>query len=281
MRIAIIGCGYVGKAVASSLIRGGGDVVGTTTRQEGCAAIERVGVRAAVLELSDTRRLHDLLADREAALLMVAPNRPGATHREVYLEGVRSFLIAAQGTALRHILYTSSTSVYGQSDGSWVDETSPTEPASENGRILVEAEREWLAGATRLGVCGTILRLAGIIGPGRGPANRVRQWAGRERDDGEGFVNLIHRDDIVAACTALVHRPYEGVLNVSDGRPIRRRDLYDRLVAAAGVEPIRWKAASVPDLGKRVSNRRMVELLDFEPQDAAEAAIGDMEPRGP
>jgi nucleoside-diphosphate-sugar epimerase len=281
MRVIILGCGYVGSALGSALLARGHRVLGTTTRDEGCAALAARGIESVILQLSQRDRLRAALSACDAAVIMVAPAHSRAAYEEVYLQGVRHVLEAVCETSVRHILYTSSTSVYGQSDGSWVDEASPTQPAAQNGRILVQAERELAAGAARTGVAAAIVRLAGIVGPGRGPGNRVAQWAGRERDDPETYVNLIHRDDIVSACLALIDRQFAGTLNLSDGRPIQRREYYNRLIAAAGLHPIRWVTpAEGRNFGKRVSNRRLVALLGLEPRDAAAASVGDLSESG-
>jgi nucleoside-diphosphate-sugar epimerase len=239
-RIAILGCGYVGRAVGARLVEGGLQVSGSTTRVEASEDLARLGIEPWVLQLGEPNRVRDFLKSADAVLIAVAPRAPHATYRSVYLEGMRCVLAALQHARVRHILYTSSTSVYAQRDGSWVDETSPTQPTSENAQVLVQTEGELLNGAARIGITATILRLAGIIGPGRGPANRLKSAAGAQRDDGAGFVNLVHRDDIVEACVRLVEAPLANVLNLSDGRPTRRQEYYDRLMEAAGWPPIRW-----------------------------------------
>jgi len=106
--------------------------------------------------------------------------------------------------------------------------------------------------------------LAGIYGPGRGPQNRLPQLAGQVCTDGDVYLNLIHVDDIVAALRRLIDLAYEGVLNLSDDEPTTRRDYYDRLMADAGLAPIRWESdASNTKRGKRVSNERIKRDLDL------------------
>lgn len=272
VRIAVIGCGYVGGALAAELVRRGHHVVGTTTSEAGVERIAALGASPAVLTLDQRERLRTVLTDRDAVVVMVAPSRDDEGHREVYLEGMRHLMATLPGTPVRQVLYTSSTSVYGQRDGSWVNEESPTEPGTSNGQVLIQTERELLDGAAWLHIAPIVVRLAGIIGPNRGPAKRVPAFAGKPRDDGDGFVNLIHRDDIVTACTLLLERGASGVFNCSDGRPIRRRDFYDRIIAAHGLAPIQWTTPLDPiDLGKRIDNRRIVETLGMQFRDASNA----------
>ncbi len=267
-KLIIIGCGYLGSAAGAALLcsprhrKRFGEIIATTTTPARAEELERLGFTPAVLELAGESRLRELLAGCSAALLTVAAGRKSAGYREVYLEGIRHFLNAARGADLRRIIYTSSIAVYGQEDGSWVDESSPAEPATENGRILLDAERALLRGAEELGATATSLRPSGIYGPGRGPQNLIASLAGKERSDGGAWLNLVHRDDIVQALLKLLEIPYHGVLNLNDDQPATRREYYDRRLAAAGLAPIRWAALpEKPSLGKRVRNELIKKTL--------------------
>ncbi|MHC4696053.1 MAG: SDR family oxidoreductase [Planctomycetota bacterium] len=292
-RIAIIGCGYVGCALGETLVRAGHDVIGTTISPQRVAGIEARGIRPVVLEHAQTDRLHTLLSDCDAVYLTLAAGRKRGDYRKVYLEGVKNLLQACEGTPVKRIIYTSSTQVYGQENGTWVDESSPTEPQTENGRILLAAEQALLEGtcavirpanrpaagfSTPTGgprrdsrssdnsrsseVCATVVRLGGIHGPGRDLIERVRAAADKERSDADAYVNLIHRDDIVTALVRLLEVPYGGVLNLTDDTPIQRRELYDRIITAADLPPVRWTMGDVsPSLGKRVRNTLIKRTL--------------------
>lgn len=254
-RVAVLGCGYVGSALVRRLAHAGHDCVATTTTPERVDAIRRLGAKPTVIRLAETRRLHALLCDREVVVLTAGAGGAKRSYREVYLDGARSVLRASAETPVGRIVYTSSTGVYGQNDGGWVDETSTTEPSSERGRILVAAERCLLQGAPAMGMTAAVLRLSGIYGPGRDPAERARAQAGRDRSDGDVYVNLIHLDDVVAAIATLVNASFHGVLNLTDDRPATRRERCDPLIAAAGLAPIRWTSESPPTArGKRVRN---------------------------
>ena len=88
-----------------------------------------------------------------------------------------------------------------------------------------------------LGITATILRLCGIYGPDRGPQRFAHRFSGQVRTDGEAYLNLVHRDDIVEALYLLLHKPYPGVLNLNDDCPTTRREYYDRLLSQAGPHP--------------------------------------------
>ncbi len=307
-RIAIIGCGYVGCALGEALLRAGHDVVGTTTSPQRVSEIEAVngrvrksgedpspkrkrgvgrpvacargsdkhsapacsdlGITPVVLEHAQTDRLHALLCDRDTVYLTLAAGRQRSDYREVYLEGVKNLLRAAEGTPVTRIVYTSSTQVYGQNDGSCVDECSPTEPQNENGRVLLAAEEALLDGTRaelsgeHASICATVVRLGGIHGPGRDLAERIRSAAGKQRTDGDAYVNLIHRDDIVTALVRLLDVAYRGVLNLTDDTPVKRRELYDGVINTAGLPPIRWTSNDAPpNLGKRVRSTLIKRTL--------------------
>jgi hypothetical protein len=111
-------------------------------------------------------------------------------------------------------------------------------------------------------ICATVLRLGGIHGPGRDLGERIRRAAGQERGDGDAYVNLIHRDDIVTGLAELLDVPYAGVLNLTDGTPMKRRELYDGIITAADLPAIRWANTDTPpDLGKRIRNTLIKRTL--------------------
>ncbi len=170
----IFGCGYLGLRVAH-LWREAGVVVYAVTRSESRAKeLEAVGLRPLVADVTDPRSLQGL-PRAESVLYAVGFDRAGgANMREVYVDGLRHVLEALPEETGR-ILYISSTGVYAQSGGEWVDEDSPYQSVRESGRVCREAEE--LLRSHRLGPRSIILRLAGIYGPGRIP----RQGGSRRR----------------------------------------------------------------------------------------------------
>ena len=268
-RIAILGCGYVGSALGKALVHRGHHVVGTTSTPSRAEEISTLGIVPEVLQLSECERLRQLLLDRDVVYLTVAASSRCTDYRQIYPKGAKSLLRAVPGTAVRRIIYTSSTRVYGQQDGSLVDEASPTEPTDEDGRILLEAERILLETRTALdtsqSIALTVVRLSGIYGPGRDFTKRVLRFSGQERFDGDRYVNLIHRDDIVLVLLGLLDLRHHGVFVLSDDRPTKRRVHYDRVIANAGLPSIRWlNNDSSTKLGKRVRNDLIKRTLDLE-----------------
>ena len=260
--VLIAGCGYVGKALADFLVERNWKVQGWTRCAPIAAPSSRYDVRA--VDISDRAAVAQH-ADEFDAVVHCASTRGGdlEAYRRLYFDGLRN-LVEEFGRA--RVIFTSSTSVYAQTDGSWVTEQSATEPRSETGRILLESEKLALAGG------GTVVRVAGIYGPDRS-ALLQKFLAGEAVCDLEHdrFLNQVHRDDIVTALELLLDRQSTAgaIYNVVDDEPMLRSDCL-RWLAAKLNRPIATgrAAASARKRGesnKRVSNARL-RGLGWEPR---------------
>jgi nucleoside-diphosphate-sugar epimerase len=151
-------------------------------------------------------------------------------YRRAYVLGLRNVLAALQGRPPRRVFFTSSTAVYGQADGSWVDETSETEPAHFTGAVTLEAERL----LRQSPLPSTILRCAGIYGPGRQRLiEAVRQGSAAMSNR---FTNRIHRDDLAGALAHLIRTNANvELLIASDDEPASQSDVVRFLAARLGV----------------------------------------------
>ncbi|MEY2936677.1 MAG: hypothetical protein RL033_7426, partial [Pseudomonadota bacterium] len=183
----IAGCGYVGTALGLELTRQGDRVWGV--RRDASQLPDALLPLSA--DLGDPATLR--LLPRAVDYLVYCAGADEASDRaytRIYVDGLRNVLHALAGTGLRHAFFTSSTAVYGQAAGEWVDESSETTPAHFSGRRLLEAERVLL----EHDVPGTILRCSGIYGPGRTRLiDNVRQGSATPS---QRFTNRIHRDDV-------------------------------------------------------------------------------------
>ncbi|MEO0916079.1 MAG: SDR family oxidoreductase [Pseudomonadota bacterium] len=206
-----IGHGFSARALAPLLVRRGWRVIGTTRSPAKFGLLERQGVEPL---LWPGRRLP--LEGATHLLTSVAPNDGG----DPVLNQMSEHLRASKH--LEWVGYLSTTGVYGDHDGDWVDEEAPLTPSTKRGQARVDAEAAWAA----LGLPLHIFRLAGIYGPGRGPFAKVRRGTARRIiKEGQVF-SRIHVDDIAATVLASIERPNPGsAYNVCDDDPAPPQDV--------------------------------------------------------
>jgi nucleoside-diphosphate-sugar epimerase len=258
-RILIAGCGYVGQATADLFHAAGWRMEGWTRSAESAAKLSAKPYPVYAINVADRAQVYARAGTFDAVIHCASSGGGGLdAYRQVYLNGARSLLDRFAGSK---VIFTSSTSVYAQRDGSWVTEKSETKPARETGRILVETEHLVLAQG------GVVARLAGIYGPGRS-ALLSKFLAGSAIIDSENdrFINQVHRDDIATALFLLLDRPLPAreIYNVVDDQPILQSECY-RWLAAKLNRPIppMGRSTAAPKRGasnKRVSNARLRHL---------------------
>jgi nucleoside-diphosphate-sugar epimerase len=250
-RVLIAGCGYVGSALGERLAAEGHEVWGLRRSGGGLPA----AIRPVAADLTDPQTLRQLPPALEVVFYTAAPDRADdAAYRTVYVDGLRHLLAALvrQGQSPRRVLLTSSTAVYAQTDGAWVDEASPTEPQHFAGQRLLEGERLLLGGPFP----ATVLRLGGIYGPGRtGLIERVRQGLAACRAGPPVYVNRIHRDDAAAALRHLMTLAQPETLYLGvDHEPADLCDVLRWLASQLGAPPPRLEPAA--DAPRRRANKR-------------------------
>ena len=262
----IIGCGYLGCRVAKRWLTQGHTVHALTRSRE--AGLEALGIQPI---RGDVRELLDVipLPPAGTVLYAVAPGRDeGQTPDDVWLGGLGNVLGAIADWRHRpRLIFISSTSVYGQTDGEEVDESSPTQPREEAGEALLRAEdflsKQWPE--------AVILRFAAIYGPGRLLRNKAIQAGEPIVADPEKWLNLIYVEDGAdAVLAAEAHGKAGGIYNICDGQPVRRRDLYARMADVLNAPLPRFEPPSPDSLpphesaNRRISNRRMIEELKID-----------------
>ena len=270
MRVAILGCGYVGLELARQL---GVDheVVGVRRSDDGIAAIEATGatgVRADVTDEDDLTAVQDV----DSLVFAASSGGRGAKAAErVYVDGLRT-VIEAFGTRASppdQLIYTSSTGVYGDHDGGWVDETTELSPTTDKTRVLAEAERMAREVAPEYGIDGSVVRFAGLYGPDRYRLDRYL-----EGPVTEGYLNMIHRKDAAGVVRFALESTGEELLLAVDDEPVDKHAFADWLADECGVArpPKRTKTERLEDgelsaaarrrilTSKRCSNDRLHEL---------------------
>jgi nucleoside-diphosphate-sugar epimerase len=178
------------------------------------------------------------------------------SYRAAYVEGLHNLLRALdhQRQVLRRVFFTSSTGVYAQASGAWVDETSPTEPAEFSGIRVIEGERLLLGSPFP----ATVLRLGGIYGPGRTRLiERVRRGLAVCPDGPPLYTNRIHRDDCAGALHHLmnVDQPDQIYIGV-DHEPAEQCEILRWLAAQLGVSPPGVEPPSGSEVRRHQSNKR-------------------------
>lgn len=256
-RVLIAGCGYVGEAAANQFHAHGWEVEGWTGSGESAAKLAGRLYPVRAVDIGE----HIAAPGTDFDVVIHCVSSRGGDEEQygrLYLGGVRH-LRAVFPEAI--ILFTSSTSVYAQIDGSVVDETSAAEPGHANGKILRETEEVVLTAG------GIVMRLGGIHGPGRSALVTKFLRGERTARDPERFINHIHRDDIVSALLLLAERRHEypgEIFNVVGDEPIKALEAYEWLAprlrkpvppATANVVPNRRGESN-----KRVSNMKLRAL---------------------
>lgn len=254
------GHGYSAQALSRILGPAGWTVFGTTRQAETADSVAQSGAVPIIWPGAD---ITPFLDQAEYLLISAGPNEAG----DPVLKALKSE-IQSRSDQFKWVGYLSTTGVYGDHQGAWIDETTPLTPATKRGKLRVKAERDWSA----TGVPLHIFRLAGIYGPGRGPFSKVHQGTARRIIKANQVFSRIHVDDIAQVLAASIARPNPGaVYNVCDDLPAPPQDVIayaaelldvpvplDEDFETADMSPM---ARSFYSESKRVSNERLkVEL---------------------
>ncbi len=232
-RLFCFGYGFSASALGALLGPAGWSLAGTCRTWEGCAALADAGVEAA--PFSRGAPLADAagrLAGATHILLSIPPDDVG----DAALDRHGADIAALSG--VEWIGYLSTTGVYGDTGGAWVDETAAPAPTGARGRRRLAAEDAWLAFGARHGLAVHVFRLAGIYGPGRNALAAARRGAARRIAKPGQVFSRIHVADIAQALAASIARPRPGAIyNVCDDEPAPGADVIEHACALLGVAP--------------------------------------------
>ena len=273
MKCLIVGCGYVGLPLGRELVGLGHEVFGLRRSAKMEDELKADGIRPLVADVTRPETLAKLPREFDWVVNCVASRGGGAEeYRGIYLQGTRHLLDWLSAKAPKKFVYTGSTSVYGQKDGSWAEEASPAEPLTETARILLETETALQTAAKDRKFPAVILRVAGIYGPDRGHwFKQFQKDEARIEGDGSRYLNMIHRDDVAGCILAVLKngRPGE-IYNAVDDEPVRQRDFFQWLAEELGKQ----LPPHTPDnfeedrkrgvTNKRVSNRKLKMELGYQ-----------------
>ena len=273
MQILIFGHGYTAAALTPRLIAQGWTVTGTTR-----ADPDRVAATGAIPLIwpGNDEGVRDAIARADAILISIAPDRADMAGADPVIDSFTPDLLAARPG---WVGYLSSTNVYGDHGGDWVDETTPPNPGMARARARLRAEQAWADLSAAAGWPLTIFRLAGIYGPGRGPFEKLRRGTARRIVKPGQVFSRIHVDDIAAAILSSLTRSFQqppgppAIYNICDDDPAPPEDIIAEAARMLGLplpEAEDFATAEMTPMArsfyadsKRVSNARMkADLVD-------------------
>jgi len=273
--VLIAGCGYVGRRIARRELQDGAGVRVLVRTDDSAAAAAALALDVRQIDLDDPVTIPALSLRDTIVYYLVPPPSTGDHDPRL-----GRFLAAIPAASLpARVVLISTSGVYGDCRGEWVDEDRAPHPQADRARRRLDAEQQLLAWGAQHRVPVVILRVPGIYGPGRLPLERLRAGEPVLREAESPWSNRVHVDDLVRAALAAARRGRAGaVYNVSDGRPTTMTDYFNRVADAAGLPrppqisldagDARFSAGMRSYLAesKRLDNRRMREELGVEPE---------------
>lgn len=264
------GCGYSAKRLARTILAEGGKVSGTSRTPQGMQALDALGIKSWLFDGTAP-----VPAEALAGITDILISIPSGDEGDGILTHHPD--LARQCGRLGWVGLLSTTGVYGDAEGAWIDETYARNPLTQANRNRVNAEDDWLRFAAQTGVPVQVFRLPGIYGPHRSPFARLRSGqAQRIVKPGQVF-NRIHVDDIVAALRLGMDRPMAGpVFHLADGHPAPADEVLSHAAALIDLPAppaIGFDDASLPPMArhfyeecKRLDISRARDQLGFEPR---------------
>lgn len=279
----IAGAGYLGRALAREALGRHWRVAALTRNAESAARLRMEGASQVIEDQLESEAWHGELREGPDFVVNCVSSAGGGLegYRQSYLDGMQSLKTWLAGLEVEgqgppsHLIYTGSTGVYMQNDGGWVEEGDAVDPdPTTRPGILREAEMACLD--LPHSRCRVVLRLGGLYGPGRQfMIDQVRQVQGPLAGRGSGYLNLIHREDVVSAIFALfeANNLKDGeIFNLVDGHPATKAEMVGWLAGRLGL-PDPGFDGQEPDprrsrggRSRRVSNRKLLDALEWHPQ---------------
>jgi nucleoside-diphosphate-sugar epimerase len=272
MRVLIVGFGYVGVPLGAELVRLGHEVFGLRRTSATENELKAAGIQSVFSDVTKLEELKKLPRDFDWIVNCVAAGGDTEKYREVYFNGTKNLIEWLKSNPPKKFVYTSSTSVYGQNDGSQVKESSLTEPVSETSKVLLETEKVLLEAFQQKKFPAVILRVAGIYGPDRG--HWFKQFLKNEariEGDGSRNLNMIHRDDLIGCIVAALKSGRAGeIYNAVDDEPVSQKNFFEWLAGTLGKYPPPSEPENSAEnrkrgsTNKRVSNRKLKMELGYQ-----------------
>jgi len=258
MNLAILGSGIVSLDAATALGKKKHHVTLATRHPESIHNFIRAAEKTIVLNEYDEASLSPILANNQLIVVALLSEISKENAQTSYELANTLHSCAANSDFTRRILYVSSTVVYGDHQGLWVDETSSLKTKTEEGKLLLKAERI-IDSLKKLSWPVCILRIAELYGPGKELSKRIKLLKGALPGSGLPYTNMIHRLDVSAAIDYCISHNLEGTYNLADDEHPTREQLYQQIAEKNRLPKIKWDPNydGWKSINKRVSNRKI------------------------
>lgn len=259
-RVLIAGCGDIGAAVGKVLVDAGHEVYGLKRRPPD----EKQGIRYIKADLSKPGDMEAIDTNFDLVIYILTPDdRSEYAYRKAFVVGLDNLLtVVSQNNPDTRLIFVSSTSVYGQSSGEWVDEGSLTRPAKINGQILLQAEHSVLSWSRN----NCIIRFSGIYGRGHSHLLDAVARGGDIQYEPPYYMNRIHREDCIRVICLISNKMISGeqmepIYLASDDDPAPKWEVFDYLSGKLGApRPGKAILSHDSDQNKRCRNIRLKQL---------------------
>lgn len=222
--IAIIGCGHIGKLLAQQLLKKNISVTGYVSSDSSFSECKNRNISCEIIDLD--KPLEDIELTGQRLIYLAPPPRSGKIDTRI-----TNFLNSIAKQAPEKFVLISTTGVYGDCQGKWIDESAPLKPNADRAFRRVDAEQQVQKFCQRLKIPLVILRVPGIYGPGKIPLARIKSGQAIVNKQDSPFTNRIHANDLVSICErALLETEITGIYNATDGNP---GTMYDYFVGIA------------------------------------------------
>lgn len=214
-KVFTIGCGNIGQRIAGILTNHGVKLKALARSEKSADHLTRLGITPVMGDLDNPSSLDSLSVEGHLLFYLAPPPATGTTDQRM-----ANFLSAISDQPPRRIVYISTSGVYGDREGAWVDETAEPRPESNRAKRRLDAEQQLRHFAEHNETEVVILRVGGIFSPEKLPVERIRKGTPVLNEKECGFINRIHADDLADICIAGMKKGKSGeVYNVSDGHP--------------------------------------------------------------
>lgn len=263
MKIAILGCGYIGRALALKWKKKNYPLTATVQKPKDQEPLLKLVQKVYLLKSFDEENLQAIVQQNDVLVLTLSTDSPNE-YEETFLKAAQAlYKLAQKNRTPKFLIYTSRTSIYGEQNGLWVDEGANLKPISEADRILIETEKMLLSlKEFNWKVC--VLRLAEVYGPDCEVSKKTDRLTKEIIDSYQNvYTNMIHLDDIVGIIDFVLNHKLGGVFNISDDQHPTLKEFLKEIYHALDIPPkTTWEAKTTkPDLGNfRVSNYKIKRI---------------------